>query len=73
MSATQFFLFFSMLENFHNKYWEKAPENKKMHITPKNSKQSKLTIWNKEKQMDPKKRGGRCLISFKTATNYKAW
>ena len=44
MSATQFFLFFSMLENFHNKYWEKAPENKKMHITPKNSKQSKLTI-----------------------------
>ena len=44
MSATQFFPFFHMLEIFHNKYWEKVPENKKMHIIPKNSKQSKLTI-----------------------------
>ena len=33
MSAIQFFLFFSMLEIFHNKYWEKAPENKNMYIT----------------------------------------
>ena len=65
MSATQFFPFFGMLEIFHNKYWEEAPENKKMHIIPKNSKQSKLTIWNKEKQMNQKKGGRGYLISLK--------